>query len=96
VAWWCLVGAIEKPGPVQVPAPWTGPMVVKRGAFEVRRFTADEDRQLIAMEAEGLKLGTIARRLGRRRNSVYGRLATPARREERALALISAQESADA
>jgi DNA-directed RNA polymerase specialized sigma24 family protein len=85
VSYRCLIDGIERAGH-SFPKPSTGPLVVTRGAFQVRRFTPDEDDRLIGLEAEGLSHAAIGRRLGRRANSVKGRLATLARRDERALA----------
>lgn len=47
-----------------------------------RRFTPEEDRQLIALELEGLGYAEIATRLGRPRTSVRIRLMTLAQHEE--------------
>lgn len=65
---------------------WTdirGPAVTRRGNHEVRRFTEQEDAELLALEAEGLSYTAIARRLGRARTSIENRLITLARREAR-------------
>lgn len=49
----------------------------------MRAFTPDEDARLLAMEAEGVKRSVMARRLGRKPNSVRGRLMVLARHEAR-------------
>jgi IS30 family transposase len=86
VAYRCLIDGIEKPGPVPAPTEWRGPMVSQRGAYPVRRFTAEEDEWIVEYESRGHSHAEIGRRLGRKPNSIKGRLATLARREERALA----------
>lgn len=65
-----------KPVPVE-------PVVEKRGDHVVRRFTVDEDERLKALEAQGLPIAEIARRLDRRGNSIKGRLYTLARHDDR-------------
>jgi IS30 family transposase len=60
-----------------------GPMVVRRGNHVVRRFTPEEDEKLLRLEAQGLPVIEIARQLGRRHNSITGRLMALARRDER-------------
>ena len=59
------------------------PMTYTRNGHVVRRFTAEEDALLLQLEAEGLGIKDIARRLGRRPNSVTQRLMTLARHEAR-------------
>jgi len=53
----------------------------------VRGFTELEDQQITAWALEGVSLSEMGRRLGRRHNSIMGRLRTLARRE--ALAEVS-------
>lgn len=90
VAYRCLIDGIEKPGALPKTPEWAGPMIVMRRGFPVRRFTDDEDLRLLELEAEGLSHAAIGRALGRRANSIKGRLATLARRDERALASTGA------
>jgi hypothetical protein len=83
VSWHCLMLGIEPPQACQSwPVP-RGPLVMKRGNHLLRRFTPDEDARLLALEAEGKSRNAIGRAIGRRPNSVTGRLATLARREAR-------------
>lgn len=89
VSWQCLINGIEMPGEQKFAAQARPGAVCKRGDHEVKRFTADEDSRLIAFDAEGLSHSEMGRRLGRRANSVRGRLATLARLEERSLARSS-------
>jgi DNA-binding CsgD family transcriptional regulator len=83
VSWYCLRQAIESPRPGKCWDDIRGPATVARGNHVVRRFTRDEDELIVKMEREGASPSEIARALGRRPNSVTGRLATLARREER-------------
>jgi hypothetical protein len=59
------------------------PIIHKRGDGIVRRFTAADDAQLLALDAQGLSVAEIARRMGRRDNSIHGRLECLARRAAR-------------
>jgi DNA-binding CsgD family transcriptional regulator len=68
----------------------TQPVVMARGGHQVRRFTADEDRLLLLLEAGGCNPCQIARQLGRRHNSVVGQLRSLARRDARAEAQAGA------
>lgn len=86
VSWYCLVHGIEKPGPVATRSLVRPGSIERRNGGEIRRFTVDEDRQLLALEAQGLNYFQIGKRMGRRRNSIHGRLMTLARREERGVA----------
>lgn len=85
VSFLCLKNGFEPSDPSRWPT-WEGirgPAVMQRGNHQVRRFTDAEDAQLLALEAEGISLSEIARRMGRARNSVQGRLMTLARRDAR-------------
>lgn len=86
VEWHCLRLGAEPPKPRRLQRGVVGPRVVVRGQHLVHRFTDDEDALLIAMDLEGATPSQMAKRLGRKANSVIGRLATLARREERAAA----------
>lgn len=83
VSWQCLRLGAEPPNPRSLNDVPTTPKVSKRGDHVVRRFTVDEDAQILALEAEGFRPIEIARRLGRPPNSVLGRIMTLARREAR-------------
>lgn len=54
-----------------------------RGGHLLRRFTPEEDRKMVDMELAGAGPAAIARAIGRRHNSVMGRLMTLARRDAR-------------
>lgn len=73
------------PGKVRVCPP---PAVYSRSGREVRAFTEVEDQQITAWSIEEVTLKEMGRRLGRKHNSVLGRLRTLARRE--ALAEVAA------
>lgn len=83
ISWICLKYGID--GPKKAPLGDRGPMVMKRGNFEVRKFSPEDDAKIIAMTLDGANLSQVARALGRKRNSVLGRQMTLARREERAM-----------
>ena len=86
--WHFLIAGVEpeRVGPPPRPIP-EKPVVQtfeRQGRrVELRRYTVAEDALLLELEGQGLKYGQIARRLGRKRNSVVGRLATLARRAAR-------------
>jgi DNA-binding CsgD family transcriptional regulator len=82
----CMADAIERPGTLPLTRPYNGPMIMRRGDFQIRRFTPLEDDWLLTLEGKGLRPCEIARKLGRRPNSVKGRLMCLARRDERAIA----------
>lgn len=85
VSWHCLRLAVDPPKPYPLRPDYhrTCPIVQRRGHV-VRAFTPDEDARLIALDAQGLSYGEIGRALGRRANSIRGRLMTLARRDDRA------------
>lgn len=79
-----LAGAVDPPKlTYRLPAVPTEPREIRQRGRTVRLFTQEEDARLLAMEAEGLRDSEIARRLGRRGNSIRGRLITLARRDDR-------------
>lgn len=69
----------------------TAPVVEVRGKHVVRRFTEAEDELLLALEASGTNIHRIAVQLGRRHNSIVGRLRTLARRQARAEASLASR-----
>lgn len=83
VSWHCLRLGADPPKPAPCWEGIRGPAVVQRNGHVVRRFTPDEDARLLELESQGLTPMEMARELGRRPNSVLGRLMTLARREER-------------
>jgi len=56
----------------------------RRGGHVVRPYTADDDVLLRVLDMQGFRVSVIARRLGRKENSIRGRLLTLARRDARA------------
>jgi IS30 family transposase len=85
VSWHCLRLAVDPPQPAPLrPDYHLLVPVVRRGNHQVRAFTPAEDARLLELEAQGLGYAAIGRALGRRPNSIKGRLMTLARREERA------------
>lgn len=85
VSWHCLRYGIESPEAKPVPI-YSGPMIMERGAGMVRRFTAEEDAILLNLSMQNVTVSAMAKQLGRKHNSIIGRLATLARRDERAAA----------
>jgi hypothetical protein len=55
--------------------------VMRRGNHIVRRFTEEEDRRLLELEASGIPINMICQELNRSRNSINGRLSTLARHQ---------------
>lgn len=80
----CLRLGADHPKLADAPTRWSGPMVLKRGNHVLRRFTPEEDQRILDMELAGSAVADIARALGRKPNSVKGRLMTLARRDTRA------------
>ncbi len=83
IGWLCLREGADPPNPLPLRPPPTAPVEMRRGNHVVRLYTAAEDARLLALEAEGLTVTEIARRLGRSRHSVLARLMTLARHAER-------------
>ncbi len=54
-----------------------------RGKHPVRPFTGEEDALLRVLEMQGFRISEIARRMGRKPNSIKGRLYTLARQDAR-------------
>lgn len=80
IRWHCLrQGAAPR---AKLKPPPAEPITLKRNGFEVRRFTASEDQTLLELDAEGHGPAEIGRRLGRKSNSITGRLATLACHDE--------------
>ena len=85
ISWACLVNGADLPVARRRPQNALPPgMVVQRCGHSVRYFTDEEDQRLLALEARGENCSQIARQLGRKPNSIRGRLATLARRQARA------------
>jgi hypothetical protein len=59
------------------------PVIMQRGTHQVRLFTTDEDKRLLDMSMQGMSISEMSRALGRRHNSIKGRLMCLARRDER-------------
>lgn len=56
----------------------------QRNGHPVRPYTAEDDAKLLELEAQGLGMAAIGRAIGRKPNSVRGRLLTIARQQARA------------
>lgn len=85
ISWHCLRLGAEppKPAPLRLNYHLEHP-VMKRGNHIVRAFTPEEDARLLQLEAQGLGYIAMGKAIGRKQNSVRGRLMTLARREARA------------
>lgn len=87
VGWAQLKLGVDRHPTKPLPPVPTEPVVARRGEHVVRRYTQAEDAELLRLEAQGLPAYRIGKRLGRRANSIVGRLRTLARREARAEAI---------
>ena len=89
IAWLCLIEGADLPiaRRKQQCAPPPG-IITRRGNHSFRTFTPEEDARLLALEAEGKNYSVIGRALGRKPNSIRGRLATLARRDARSSAAL--------
>lgn len=79
----CTRLGAEPPNPRPLPEGIVGPAVMQRGDHVVRRFTPEEDEQILSLLATGAEVPFIAEILNRRPHSIRGRLNTLARRELR-------------
>lgn len=84
ISWICLVNGADLPAHRRSHNRTVVPgSTCQRGNHVVRRFSEAEDEQLREMDAGGVPYSEMAKRLGRKRNSIMGRLATLARRDTR-------------
>lgn len=83
VAWHCLANGIDSPRTKRVPPPYNGPMQYRAGNNIVRRFTPEEDAQMLQLRLQNKGYHAIGKIMGRAHNSIKMRLATLARRDER-------------
>lgn len=94
INWQCLMAGADRPAKFW-PKPTKVRAIVQRNGHVVRAFTAEDDAKLFDFEAQGLGISEIARRLGRKPNSIRGRLLTLARRDARreAMARCTAEQA---
>ncbi len=83
VSWHCLRLGADSPNTRGKVSAATGPMIVTRSGFKVRRFSQNEDAKILAMDLDGATTAEIAHKLGRPWNSVRGRQMTLARHQAR-------------
>ena len=83
VSWHCLRLGADLPEDLQKARPNRKPIIVRRGNHVVRQYTPDEDEKILEMRANGERVFEIAAALGRKHNSIIGRLMTLARLQER-------------
>jgi len=81
VSWQCLRHGIEHPGTRLRASTLKAGTVYQRCGYQVRPYTPEEDAVLSEMALARASNSEIARRLGRKPNSIAGRLMTLARRE---------------
>lgn len=87
IAWNCLRLGVEPDGVVRPVPVDRRPMVIDGANGPIRRFTPDEDHQLLEMAGAGRRYQEMAERLQRRWSSVYARLMVLARHDQRREAL---------
>jgi DNA-binding CsgD family transcriptional regulator len=75
IRWNCLKVGADRPDGSTI-APSRMPMLTTRGNHQVRRFSPEEDAELLGLATAGRSTAEIARALGRRTNSITGRLMT--------------------
>lgn len=83
ISWQCLRVGADLPAERRKSG-YSRSVTIVRGGSPVRSFTEDEDRRLLELEARGASRSEMASALGRRNNSIRGRLYTLARRDARA------------
>jgi hypothetical protein len=83
VAWQCLRAGADAPLRLRGRShPAAQPYM--RNGRQVRPYTASDDVKLLEMEAAGSTLAAMSKALGRKNNSILGRLMTLARQQARA------------
>lgn len=84
ISWQCLKHGADLPLDRRKPQCGAQPgLVYRRGAQFIRTFTASEDAMLIELEGLRLRVCEISKRMGRKPNTIRGRLATLARKQAR-------------
>lgn len=83
VDWNLLKEGVDPPKPSRLHSVPTEPVMHQRGGHALRKFTVQEDARLLAMASAGRGYSDMAKALGRRPNSIRGRLLCLARREAR-------------
>lgn len=84
IYWECLRAGAEAPNNTIRAGKITAMVVSTKRGHIIRRFTEEEDRKILEMEAQGMGPFQIGKALGRAHNSITGRLMTLARHDERA------------
>ena len=84
IYWKCLRAGAEAPNNKKQPGAIRAMTVTTKHGHIIRRFTEEEDRKILEMEAQGIGPFQIGKALGRAHNSITGRLMALARHEERA------------
>lgn len=85
ISWYCLVRGADLPAERRHSGTVNFNFEPRmRGGHLVRPFTPEEDTLLRTLDMQGFPTSVMAKRLGRRHNSIRGRLATLARQDARA------------
>jgi hypothetical protein len=83
ISWQCMrIGADAPPRLRGKSHPSQAPYT--RNGHQVRPYTPTDDAKLLEMEAAGATLAAMCKALGRKNNSILGRLMTLARQQARA------------
>jgi DNA-binding transcriptional MerR regulator len=82
VMYHCLRLGADLPAHRRRPSP-KQPSQYTRNGYKVRRFTPEEDKRLLELEATGMPTNQIAKLINRPANSTRGRLMTLAQHEAR-------------
>lgn len=83
IGWQCMrIGADLPPHRRGRAVPRTQPMM--RNGHVIRPFTPEEDQKLLELDTSGATMRQMCEALGRKNNSVRGRLMTLARHDARA------------
>lgn len=82
VGWCCLMAGVTSPGFERRAPAKKLPATYKRNGKVVRRYTPKEDETIESMREAGKTLSEISKATGRRHNSIIGRLATLAMKQE--------------
>lgn len=84
VSHYCLRLGADLPAGMRGASPNPQRPPYRRGRHIVRPFSPEDDARILEMANQGLTRAEIARAMGRKRNSIEGRLLTLARHDARA------------
>lgn len=85
ISWACLTRGADLPPDRRKPSrPSQKTSTYSRNGHVIRTFSTSEDTLLRVLDLQGFRVSVISRRMGRKPNSIRGRLATLARHDARA------------